>query len=301
MRRMIAIAPALFALVGAPALAQQPDLAAATIKTHQARGDVYMLEGPGGNVGVLIGADGALVVDDQFAPLSGKITAAVKALSPHPVAIVVNTHWHGDHTGGNEAFAAAGAMIFAHENVRSRLQSGLKRPTRVTPPAPPQALPVATFSDAATLYWNDEEVAIMHTAPAHTDGDSLVLFRNANVIHMGDNFFRDGYPFIDLASGGDLDGSIAAQERALALIDDETIIIPGHGPLSKKADLAASAAMLRDVRARVQKLVDRGLDEDAVVRARPLADLDPKWGVVWVNGEDMTRTAYKSLAAKKPK
>jgi glyoxylase-like metal-dependent hydrolase (beta-lactamase superfamily II) len=299
MRPIIAALPALALLGSTFALAQQPDFSKVEIKTQQARGAVYMLEGQGGNIGVLIGADGALIVDDQFAPLSDKIMAAVKALSPEPVAVVVNTHWHGDHTGGNAPFAAAGAMIVAHDNVRARMKTGLKRETRDTPAAAPEALPVATFSDTATLYWNGEEVAIIHTAPAHTDGDSLVLFRNANVLHMGDNFFRDGYPYIDLASGGDLDGAIAALDRALLLANDETVIIPGHGPLSKKSDIAATAAMLRDMRARVQKLIDRGLDEEAVVKAKPLADLDAKWGQSWIKGDDMTRTAYKSLAAKK--
>lgn len=299
MRPIIAALPALAFFGSTVALAQQPDFSKVEIKTQPTRGGVYMLEGPGGNIGLLVGADGALIVDDQFAPLSEKIMAAVNAVSPEPVAVVVNTHWHGDHTGGNGPFAAAGAMIIAHDNVRARMKSGLKRETRDTPPAAPEALPVATFSDAATLYWNGEEVAVIHTAPAHTDGDSLVLFRNANVLHMGDNFFRDGYPYLDLASGGDLDGAIAAQERALSLINDETIIIPGHGPLSNKADLAATVAMLRDMRARVQKLVDRGLSEDAVVKAKPLADLDDQWGKSWINGEDMTRTAYQSLTRKK--
>ncbi len=296
MRTSLAAAAILFASA-APALAQR-DFSAVEIKTISVAPGIYMLEGAGGNIGLSVGPDGAFVIDDQYAPVSGKILEAIAKVSDKKVKFVLNTHWHEDHTGGNEAFSNSGAIIVAHDNVRKRLKEGLKTARYETPPAPVAALPVITFSDEASFYWNGHEIRVRHPARAHTDGDAIVYFETANVVHMGDIFFNIGYPFIDLDSGGDLDGVIAAHETVLAAIDNDTKIIPGHGPLATKSDLAAHVAMLKDVRARIAALIGKGLDEEAVVKADPLKDLNPKWGASFINGEEMTRTAYRSLKAK---
>lgn len=278
--------------------AAQRDFSGVEITTTEVRPGIYMLEGAGGNIGLSGGPDGAFVIDDQFAPLADKIAAAIGKVSAEPVRFVLNTHWHGDHAGGNEAFRAKGAIIVAHDNVRKRLKEGLKRETGETPPAPAGALPVVTFSDSVSFYWNGHEFRVRHAAGAHTDGDAIVHIETANVVHMGDIFFNGGYPFIDIASGGDLDGLIAAQDAVLNLIDDDTRIIPGHGPLATKADLASHVAMLKDVRARINALIAQGLDEAAMIKADPLKDLNAKWGVGFINGEAMTRAAYRSLTTK---
>ncbi|MBB5517871.1 MBL fold metallo-hydrolase [Amphiplicatus metriothermophilus] len=283
------------ALIASGAVAQR-DFSAVEIKTQEVAEGVYMLVGAGGNIGLSVGADGAFLIDDQFAPLSDKILAAIRKVTDEDVAFVLNTHWHGDHTGGNEPFGALGAHIVAHDNVRARLKDGLMRESgSTTPPAPPGALPVVTFDETITFHWNGQEIHAFHPDPAHTDGDAIVHIRNRDVIHMGDVFFNGAYPYVDLESGGDLDGYIAAQERALALAGPETKIIPGHGPLAGRADLERSLAMLRDVRARILALIERGLDEDATVAADPLADLNPTWGQGFIDGERMTRIAYRSL------
>jgi glyoxylase-like metal-dependent hydrolase (beta-lactamase superfamily II) len=282
------------AVAGGPAFAQR-DFSNVEIKTQEVVPGIHMLEGAGGNIGLSVGPDGAFVIDDQFAPLAPKIMAAIKAIDKRPIGFVLNTHWHGDHTGGNEAFGASGARIVAHDNVRKRLKEGLKRETSETPPAPAGALPVVTFSAEAGFYWNGRDIRVRHLANAHTDGDAIVHFRDANVIHTGDIYFNGGYPFIDLASGGTLDGAIAAQEAILALCDDATKIIPGHGALSNKAELAAYLAMLKDVRARIAALIAQGLSEEQAIKADPLNDLNGKWGAGFINGEAMVKSAYRSL------
>ncbi len=297
MRRKYGLAVAIIAAWATGAAAQR-DFSEVEIKTTLVTPGVYMLEGAGGNIGLSVGPDGAFVIDDQFAPLADKIAAAIGKVSAEPVRFVLNTHWHGDHAGGNEAFRAKGAIIVAHDNVRKRLKEGLKRETSETRPAPAGALPVVTFSDSVSFYWNGHEFRVRHAADAHTDGDAIVHIESAKVIHLGDIFFNGGYPFIDIASGGDLDGLIAAQDVVLGYIDDDTKIIPGHGPLATKADLASHVAMLKDVRARISALIAQGLDEAAVIKADPLKDLNAKWGVGFINGEAMTRAAYRSLKTK---
>lgn len=269
------------------------------ITTTEVADGIYMLAGAGGNIGLSTGADGAFLIDDQFAPLSDKIKTAIAAVTDDPVEFLVNTHWHGDHTGGNEAFGESGAHIVAHDNVRKRLKDGLTRASgRTTPPAPDAALPVITFSHALSFHWNGDHVKVWHPENAHTDGDAILYFKNANVVHMGDVFFNGGYPFVDIESGGDLDGYIAAQEKLLGKIDDETKIIPGHGPMADKADLQRTTDMLKDVRARIQALIDDGKDADAAVAADPLKDLNSDWGQGFINGERMVRAAHASLSAE---
>ena len=220
-------------------------------------------------------------------PLSEKIVSAIKTVTDNPVEFVLNTHHHGDHTGGNEAFGDTGAYIVAHDNVRGRLAAA--------DGTPDAALPVITFSETATFHRNGEEIHVFHPANAHTDGDSIVIFRNANVVHMGDVFFSGMYPYIDIGGGGGINGYIAALEKTASMIDADTKVIPGHGPLSAKTDIDASITVLKDVRSRVQALIDQGLDEDAVVAADPLSDLNEQWAWRFIDGERMTRAAYQSL------
>ena len=262
-----------------PARAQQ-DFSAVQIQTAPVAGSVYMLTGRGGNIGLSVGEDGAFIVDDQYAPLTDKIRAAIGALTDHPVRFVVNTHWHGDHTGGNEHFGEAGALIVAHENVRARMSTEqfIEAFGSRTPPSPAAALPVITFTDAVTFHWNGETIRVHHVADAHTDGDAIIHFTDADVLHLGDTYFNGFYPFIDTSSGGTIDGMIAAADRALALADADTKIIPGHGPLSNRAELITYRNMLADVRDRVAALIDEGKTRDEVVAARPTADLDAEWG-----------------------
>ncbi len=240
--RQIALVAAALSLA-APALAQR-DFSAVEVTAEAVVPDLYMLQGAGGNIGLSVGTDGAFVIDDQFAPLAPKIMAAIEAIDDRPVEFLVNTHWHGDHTGGNEAFGAAGAHIVAHDNVRRRLKEGLKRATSETRPAPEGALPVVTFSNEVSFYWNGLDIRVIHLANAHTDGDAIIHLRDANVIHTGDIYFNGGFPYIDLESGGSFDGLIAAQEKILSLSDDATKIIPGHGALSSRAAMGPYVAML---------------------------------------------------------
>jgi len=275
------------AALATPALAQR-DFSSVEITTTEVSDGIYMLEGAGGNIGLSVGDNGAFVIDDQFAPLSEKIMAAIRSVTDKPVEFVLNTHHHGDHTGGNEAFGEAGAYIVAHDNVRKRLNDN--------DDIAGVALPVITFSESATFHRNGQEIHVFHPDNAHTDGDAIVFFRTANVVHMGDVFFAQRYPYIDIGSGGGINGYIAALETAAALMDAETKVIPGHGPLSAKTDIEATAAMLKDVRTRVQALIDEGLDEDAAAAADPLADLNDDWGWAFIDGERMTRAAYQSLS-----
>ena len=257
------------------------------IKTTEVVDDIYMLEGAGGNIGLCVGEDGPFVIDDQFAPLAEKILAAIGSVTDRRVRYVLNTHHHGDHTGGNEPMSGAGATIVAHENVRKRIEEAGDRDEA--------ALPVITFSESVTFHWNGHEILVRHVPPAHTDGDSIVFFVDANVVHMGDVFFNGAFPYVDLGGGGDLDGYIAAQETVLSVIDDETKIIPGHGPMATKADLQKINDMIKDVRTRIQAAIDEGKSEDETVEADPLADLSEQYGQGFIDGERITRIAYQSL------
>jgi glyoxylase-like metal-dependent hydrolase (beta-lactamase superfamily II) len=254
----------------------QTDFSDVEIKSTKVAEGIYMLQGAGGNIGVSIGADGVILIDDQFAPLSEKIRAAVSEIRQGQVRFVLNTHWHGDHTGGNEALGQLGAVIVAHDNVRRRMtvEQFNEAFNRTTPASPPGALPVVTFTDTVTFHFNGQEIQAFHVGQAHTDGDSIVHFRKANVIHMGDVFFNERYPFIDSSSGGSIDGVIAAVEEVLSRTNDETRIIAGHGPLAGPAELRAYVDMLRTVRDRIAKMIDEGMSEEQVVGAKPTAEFD---------------------------
>jgi glyoxylase-like metal-dependent hydrolase (beta-lactamase superfamily II) len=288
---------ALAIAVAVPAAAQQQDFSKVEIKAEKVAENLYMLTGSGGNIGLSVGKSGSFLVDDQFAPLTEKILAAIKAITPDPVRFVVNTHWHGDHTGGNENMGKAGAYVVAHENVRKRMSAEHFNATfqRTTPPSPEGALPVVTFAEGVTFYWNGEEIRVYHVPPAHTDGDSIVHFVKADVVHMGDLFFNGGYPFIDTSSAGRVDGVIGAAGRVLAGITDKTRIIPGHGPLATKADLLAYRDVVKTVRDRIAKLKAEGKSVDEVLAAKPTVEYDAKWGTGFINAERLTRLVYESL------
>lgn len=289
-------------LAGAtPAWAQQ-DFSQVTIETAQVSDDIYVLFGAGGNIGVSIGDDGPLLVDDQFAPLTEKILSAVAELSDAEVQYVINTHWHGDHTGGNENLGRLGAVIVAHDNVRVRMSKDVFLPlfNMRTQPAPAVALPAVTYADETTIHWNGETIRIFHVPNAHTDGDSIVHFQDANVVHMGDTLWTSGFPRIDSQfGGGSVQGVIDAVEAAISMASEQTQFIPGHGSLPPRgtAFLREYVAMLRDVQERVSDLIDDGLSEEAVVAAQPTQQYDAQWGGGYMSPELFTRVVYASLTS----
>lgn len=286
---------ALFASGGAAAQGQ--DFSKVVIETHKLADGVYMLTGAGGNIGVSAGEDGIAIIDDQFAPLTPKIQEALAKLSPKPARFVINTHWHGDHTGGNEDFGKAGAVIVAHDNVRKRMTEKHFNEffKRETLPSPKDALPVATFSADVTLHLNGETLHVFHVANAHTDGDALIYFRNANVLHMGDTFFNGMYPFIDAGSGGGIDGVIATADKALGMVGAETKIIPGHGPLATRADLEKFRGMLATLRERVTKLIRDGKTLEQTMAGKPTADLDAIWAKGFFKPDQIVQMVYLDL------
>ncbi len=292
-RTMIAILAACGSSLG---WAQQ-DFSEVEIQTTEVAPGIYMLVGAGGNLGLSVGDDGAFLIDDQFAPLSGKIMAAVAELTDAPVEFLANTHWHGDHTGGNEAFGDAGAVIVAHDNVRVRMSTEQLREifNQAMPPSPDAALPIVTFNDELTLHWNGETIHAFHSGPGHTDGDVVLHFQDADVFHMGDNFFNGFYPFIDVDSNGDINGMIATGYRVLAMSNAGTRIIPGHGPLGTADDLRDWLQVLRTTRESIRDLIDQGMSEDEVVAANPTAEFDETHGGGFMNPENYTRLVYQSL------
>ncbi|HEX9434132.1 MAG TPA: MBL fold metallo-hydrolase [Burkholderiales bacterium] len=286
------------ALLAATAGAQQ-DFSKVEIKTEKLSDTTYMLTGAGGNIGLSVGADAVFMIDDQFAPLTPRIQEAIAKLTAKPVTFLLNTHWHFDHTGGNENLGKAGAIIVAHENVRKRLSVegfieflGMK-----TKPEPRVALPLVTFTRDVTFHVNGDEVHVQHVARAHTDGDLIVHLRNSNVIHMGDTFFNRLYPFIDTSSGGSVEGVLAATDRVLKLARDDTKIIPGHGPLATKADLKAYREMLATVSARIRAQVRAGKSLAQVTDSKPTAQYDAVWGKGFLAPERFVDMLYGNIRA----
>lgn len=269
------------------------------ITTQKVTDNIYMLQGAGGNIAVLTGEDGTLMVDDQFAPLSEKIMGAVQAITEHKVHYLLNTHWHGDHTGGNENFANTGATIIAHDNVRKRVSTEQIRPFgRSTPASPEAAWPQLTFNDEMHIHYNNENVHLIHNHNAHTDGDSFVYFSDSNVLHMGDCFFKDRFPFIDRDMGGNPDGYIDAVSAALLIVDEDTQIIPGHGDLAKKQDLQNFYDMLIVMRGRVKKSVADGHTVEQAVEANLTEGYDT-WGEGFINNETMVKTLFSAYSEMK--
>jgi cyclase len=300
----VSLAAAVISLSAPLAIAQgEPDWSKIEIKTEKVAGSVYMLYGvggfAGGNIGVSVGGDGIVLVDDEFEPLVPKIEAALKGVSDKPVRFVLNTHFHGDHTHGNKVFGLKSTII-AHDNVRKRLLTDEMFENKPGTKAPPQALPVVTFDRQVSVHLNGEEVRGLHVPAGHTDGDTIVYFTKSNVVHMGDDFFNGVFPFIDLENGGTLKGCLAAVEKVLAEVPADVKIIPGHGPLATKAGLAAYQAMLKETSAIVQKGIDEGKTVEQLVAAKPLARWD-KWSWL-ITADAFVKQLYNGLkgVAKNP-
>ena len=267
----------------ATVLAQDDRFANVTIETVPVTGNISMLIGSGGNSGVSTGDDGLLIIDDQYAPLAAKIRAALSQLNPDAPKFLLNTHFHGDHTGGNADFGVA-SIIIAHENVRGRL---------VAEDSPSSALPVITFDDDVTVHFNGENITLIHMPRGHTDTDSVVMFEDSNVVHMGDHFFNGGFPFVDLANGGTVQGYLSNLERALSWIDDETSVIPGHGPLGSKADLLAFYNVVKDTSITIRVMKSQGVSaEEAVTEG--LGDEYESWGQGFINEQRWIETVFAS-------
>jgi cyclase len=284
-------------LTGSVALAQTPTAEEAEVKIIPLADGLHMLMGIGGNIAVSSGADGVFIVDDDMAPMAEKIKAAIATISEEPVRIIFNTHWHFDHAGGNQFFAEQGAQIVAHDNVRKRMStaqySSYFKSER--PPSPDAALPVITYDSTATFHLNGQTIRAIHTPPAHTDGDSILIFEEANVAHLGDVFFNSMYPFIDISSGGSVRGVIAAVDRILPLLNEETKIIPGHGPLATLEDLQKYRSMLMLVSARIQALIDEGKTKEQVITLRPTTNFDVDWAWSFLPADRWTGLIYDSL------
>ena len=297
MRHLVA-ALALAALSFAPQGHAQQDFSKVEIRAEKLNDTTWMLVGAGGNIGLSVGEDAVFLIDDQFAPLAPKIKAAIARITPKPVQFVMNTHFHFDHTGGNEAFGKDGALIVAHDNVRKRMNSdqlisfiGARQPA-----SSKVGLPVVTVAGSLNFHINGDEVHAFHVPNAHTDGDLIVHFRKSDVVHMGDVYFNGFYPFIDSSSGGTADGVIAAVDRVLALTTDSTKIIPGHGPLASKADLQAYRDLLATVTQRIRKLRSEGRSDVQIRDAKPAADFDARYGGGFIKPEQFVQMMLGAIA-----
>jgi len=284
---------------------QQQDFSKVQIKATKVSGNIYMLEGAGGNIAASIGEDGIVIVDDQFAPLAEKIQASLKSLgiTDKPVRFVINTHYHGDHTGGNAPFANTGSTVIAQDNVRKRMASGgtagnggsIKMDVK---PTEKEALPIITFEHDVTVHLNGEDIRALHFPAGHTDGDSIIFFPKNNVVHMGDDFVRYGFPFIDVSSGGSVQGMIAAMERATAQLPADVKVIPGHGQLSNLDDVRAFTTMLKETSAAVQKALDAHKTLEQMKQEKILEPWQ-KWSGDFVKADAFIETLYNSLTGTK--
>jgi cyclase len=284
------------ALLCATAQAQN-DFSKIEVKTEKLNDSLYMLTGAGGNLGLVVGKDATFLVDAQYEQMVPKIRAAVDAISKKSIRFVINTHWHFDHTGGNDIMGNSDAVIVAHDNVRKRMSTkqAIEFLGLTFEPSPAKALPSLTFQDSVTFHLNGETIRVVHMPNGHTDGDAIVHFQNSNVIHMGDLFFNGLYPFIDTYSGGNVDGVIAAADKVLAMADDNTRLIPGHGPLARKADLKAYRDMLAAISTRIKAQMKDGKKMDEIVAAKPTADFDAKWGKGFIPPARFVEMLYKNL------
>lgn len=301
MRKFVAVA-ALMMFFSGVASAQEQDFSKVDIKVSRVAGTVYMLEGKGGNIGVSVGEDGIVIVDDQFAPLADKIKAALKGITDKPVRFVINTHYHFDHTGGNAIFQRE-APVIAHDNVRKRLASGgtggnLGSVKMQLKPVAKEALPVLTFDHEVTIHVNGEDIRVLHYPNGHTDGDSLIFFPTSKVVHMGDDFVTYGFPFIDLAGGGSVEGMIVAAEEVIATLPADVKVIPGHGPISTLDDVRKYVTMLKDTRAVVEKGIKQGKTLDQMKQEKMLEPWK-KWSGEFVSSDVFLETLYNDLTGKK--
>ena len=296
----IAAAPVL--LLASLLPAQDRDFSKVQIKVTKVAGTVYMLEGAGGNIGASVGDDGIVVVDDQYAPLADRIQAALKGITDKPVRFIINTHYHGDHTGGNEFFQKQ-APIIAHDNVRRRLEEGSDAgnggSVHMEHKAQPKgALPIITFDHDVTVHLNGEDIRALHFPAGHTDGDSVIYFPKSNVVHMGDDFVTYGFPFIDVNSGGSIDGMISGVENAIAQLPADVKIIPGHGPVSNLDDVRAYLKMLKETRAAVQSALDQKTTL-AQMKEKKLLDPWKKYSGEFISEDAFLETLYNSLTGQK--
>jgi glyoxylase-like metal-dependent hydrolase (beta-lactamase superfamily II) len=294
-------------LLAEPVLAQNNnDPSKVKLVVNNLAPGISMIEGvegfAGGNVGVSAGNDGVFIIDDELDTMTPKLQAELGKLSKQPLRFVINTHWHGDHTGGNVAFGSSGAVILAHDNVRIRLSAAeLEKAKDKVVAKPGAGLPVVTFAQDVTLHLNGDDVHVFHVPPAHTDGDVVVQFTKANIVHTGDLFVIPGYPFVDLDSGGNFEGFIGAADAILAVCNDQTRIMPGHGKVSGKADLQAWRDRLETIRQRVAKLIKQGKTLEQTIAAKPTADFDDKAGSGFISPDKIVEAAYKSISANKGK
>ena len=292
MKRLLILTTLLAATSSAPAQENEVEF-----KSFQLSDTVYMLKGAGGNVGISAGDDGLYIIDDQVKPVTAQLLDAIKEISDAPIRFVINTHYHYDHTGGNETLRGKGTVIIAHDNIRSRMNSEQVNiflgSTTAAYPAP--ALPVLTFNDQISLHLNGESATAYYVANGHTDGDSIIHFPVSNVIHMGDMHFNGLYPFIDLDAGGSIQGMIAAAELGLSLANESTHIIPGHGPLATVEDLENYRAFLAKATANVQQLIDQGLDLQQAIAAEPTKEWDESLGKAWITPAQFVTFIYNSL------
>jgi glyoxylase-like metal-dependent hydrolase (beta-lactamase superfamily II) len=272
------------------------------ITSVQVADNLYFLKGSGGNIGVFIGKEGTLMIDDQFAPLSNKINGAIKTLSPNDIRFLINTHLHGDHSGGNENFKKMGATIVAHDLVRERMakQSVNKTTNEVTPPRSEEAWPMISFSDKLNFYLNQEDIELLHIEPGHTDGDVVVHFKKANVYHMGDMFVTYGYPYIDYSNGGSINGFIASLDKFLAMMDESTKVIPGHGELCTKADVKKFRDRLAEIRDEVAANLKKGKKAEDVTALPIATKYDAEWGTGFIKGKDFVLQIAENLKASTP-
>ena len=292
------LTPLVLSLLSAPLAAQ--DFSKVEVSATPVAEGVYSIQGAGGNVGLVVGRNGAFMIDDQYAPLAPKIKAAVEGVTDQPVRFVLNTHWHGDHTGGNEAFAAGGSLVVAHDNVRKRMSTDqfVAAFNREVPASPEPALPVVTFNDRTSFHMGGHTVHAIHIPDAHTDGDAVVHLVEADIIHTGDIVFHGVYPVVDYSSGGSLAGMAAATERLLAMAGPETRFIPGHGPaVVGRKQLEDYLDMLRTVHDRLETLIADGKTLEQVLAARPTADFDADWGQGFMKPERWIEINYQGMTA----
>jgi len=297
MKQALTLLFAVYALVISSVALAQRDFSKIEIESTELRNGLHMFKGAGGNIAVSVGSDGVLIVDDQYAEMTSKIDAAIAKLSKQSVRYVLNTHWHFDHTGGNQHFGSQGKTIIAHDNTYTRMSTDqvIEAFDLKVPASPKEALPVITFNDSATVHFNDLTVELVHIPNAHTDTDAFVNFKEANIIHTGDVYISNSYLFIDTSSGGSLKGVISAFEKLIAMSDDDTIIVPGHGTLSDKAGVTKTLAMLKRLKSKVEKAIEDKLSEEEFLKSDPTAEFGDDFGQ---RGNSFAAALFKHLNSK---